>query len=107
MELLEGVPDRIEARVTATIDRLGDLQAGSRVEADAYFSRPFMRAHTQFDSFAAFCDRSPWTLEDPEDIEDVPGSRRDRYVAATTDFATWEEMQTQAAEEEIVDQLIP
>ncbi|QRV17499.1 hypothetical protein JMJ58_21945 (plasmid) [Haloterrigena salifodinae] len=88
------------------IDRIGDVQAGTRVSSDAVFSDPFMRDHTRFDSFDEFCERSPWSLRRPERIRDVDRDRLDSYVAEMTDFETWEEMDRIAAEEEIIDQVV-
>lgn len=95
-----------EARVETALDRIGELQAGTRVRSDAFFSRPFMHDHTDFESFAAFCEQSPWALDERSDIRDVPRDQLDAYVADRTDFETWEDMKTGAAEEEIIDQIV-
>jgi len=102
---IEGADD-LKSRLTAALDRLGELQAGTRVSSDGFFSRPFMREHTEFDSFGTFCDQSPWSFDTTNDIQDVPCHRLNEYVARTTDFDSWEGMKTQAAEEEIIDQII-
>lgn len=86
--------------------RLGALQAGTRVSSDASFSRPFMRDHTQFDSFEQFCERSPWAVHEPADLAGVDRRRLDDYVDETTDFEEWAEMNRLAAEEELIDQLV-
>lgn len=92
--------------VGTVIDRVGGLQAGERVESDAYFARPFVREHTQFDSFREFAERSRWSVEDPAEIRHVSRDNLDDYVAETTEFSSWEEMEACAAQEEIVDQLV-
>ncbi|WP_148414121.1 hypothetical protein [Haloferax sp. KTX1] len=96
----------LEERVESALDRIGELQAGTRVQSDAFFSQPFMSDHTEFDSFAAFCEQSPWPLDDVGDVQDVPRDRLNGYIASTTDFETWEGMKTRAAEEEIIDQIV-
>ncbi len=90
----------------AVIDRIGNVRAGTRVSSGAVFSDPFVRDHTRFDSFAEFCERSPWSLREPDDIRDVDREQLDEYVEETTDFETWDEMDTLAAEEEIIDQVM-
>jgi hypothetical protein len=106
MELqVVGLED-FEERVGNALNRICELQAGTRVQSDAFFSQSFMRDHTEFDSFAAFCTQSPWPLDDVSEIQDVAHDQLDEYIAATTDFETWEEMKTQAAEEEIIDQVV-
>jgi len=92
-------------RVESALDRLGELRAGPRVQSDARFSQSFIADHTEFDSYVRFCEQSPWDL-DRRDAEDVPRERLNEYVAAHTDFETWEELRTLAAEEEIIDQVV-
>ncbi len=103
MDLQIGDLEDLEERLQTAVTRIGTLQAGTRVRSDDFFSEPFMRDHTQFDSFTAFCEGSPWSLEKSRSIEHAPSRRLDTYVAETTDFEDWEAMKTQAAEEEIVD----
>lgn len=92
-------------RLETVQHRLGELRAGTRVGSDAAFSREFMRDHTQFDSFERFCERSPWAADEPADLAGVDRRRLDDYVAETTDFESWAEMNRLAAEEELIDQL--
>jgi len=96
----------LEERVGEALDRVNELQAGARVRSDTLFTQSFMRAHTEFDSFAAFCTQSPWALDDVTDVQDLSRDRLNEYLTATTDFETWEEMKTQAAEEEIIDRIV-
>ncbi|WP_226481589.1 hypothetical protein [Natrinema amylolyticum] len=103
MDLRTGDLVDLEGRLQTAVARIGTLQAGTRVRSDDFFSESFMRDHTQFDSFTAFCEASPWSLEDSRNIRHVRGRRLDTYVADMTDFEDWEAMKTQAAEEEIVD----
>ena len=105
MDLQVAGLEDLKDRVGTALDRIAELQMGTRIQSDAFFSEPFMDDHTEFDSFAAFCEQSPWTLEERRDIQDVTCERLDEYVAERTDFETWERMKTQAAEERIIDQI--
>jgi len=96
----------IEDRVGSMLDRLGELRACRRLRSDAVISQPFMRDHTAFDSFAEFVERSPWSLADHGAIRDVSRDALDDYVESTTDFGSWEEMETRAAEEALVEQYL-
>ncbi|MFB6166549.1 MAG: hypothetical protein ABEJ31_15425 [Haloarculaceae archaeon] len=96
----------IAETVETVLDRIGDVQAGRRVNSDAAFSDPFVRDHTQFDSFEAFRAASPWSPERDGDLRDGDRERLDAYVARTTDFETFAEMERVAAEEEIIDQVV-
>ena len=106
MDLQVAGLEDLQDRVGTALDRIGELQAGTRVQSDALFSHPFMDNHTEFTSFAAFCEESPWVLDNRSDIQNVPREQLNDYVATTTDFESWEGMKTQAAEEEIIDQII-
>jgi len=98
--------ENLEERVGKALDRIGELEAGTRVQSDTFFSQPFMRNHTEFESFTAFCEQSPWPLDGVGDIQDISREQLNEYITATTDFETWEGMKTQAAEEEIIDQIV-
>jgi hypothetical protein len=87
-------------------NRIGELQASTRVRSDAVFSDQFMRDHTEFTSFTAFCEQSQWSSHDLQNVEEVDREQLSRYVANTTGFETWGAMNAQAAEEELIDQLI-
>ncbi|GGK76413.1 MULTISPECIES: hypothetical protein [Haloarcula] len=106
MDLQVAGLEDLEERVRKAADRIGELQAGTRVHSDTFFSQQFMRNHTEFDSFDSFCTQSPLTLNDISDVQDAPRDQLNEYIAATTDFETWEGMKTQAAEEDIIDQIV-
>ncbi|MFB6172316.1 MAG: hypothetical protein ABEJ23_07260 [Haloarculaceae archaeon] len=105
MEVLTTDLDELEASLQQALDRIGDFRAGTRVDSDAFFAEPFMRAHTDYETFDAFREDAPVELDVP--VED-PATRGqvDDFVADATEFETWEEMQTTAAQEEVVDQLL-
>jgi len=106
MELQVAGLEALKDRAEMALDRIGELQAGTRVQSDAFFSQPFMDDYTAFDSFATFCEQSPWALDDRSDMPELPRDELDEYVASRTDFESWERMKTRAAEEEIIDQIV-
>jgi len=95
----------LETRVSDALERIGELQAGTRVSSEAFFSDPFMREHTEYDSFAEFCHDGPWPAAEGDPLGELPAGVLDEHVAATTEFESWEAMKTCAAEEEIVMEL--
>ena len=97
--------DPFHGRLEKAQERVFELQAGTRVDSDEFFSEEFMRSHTQFDSFHAFHRESPWDIDEGSSMDELPAERLDGYVAETTAFETWEEMKTRAAQAEILDQL--
>ena len=89
------------------LDRIGELRAGTRVSSDAFFAQPFMREHTQYNTFEAFQANAPLELDVPlDDHSETSRDRLNKYVSEVTEFETWEKMQTKAAQEEIINQLI-
>ncbi|MFB6105854.1 MAG: hypothetical protein ABEJ70_02670 [Halobacteriaceae archaeon] len=107
MEVTPGDLDDLEAALQRALDRIADYRAGTRVSADAFFPDPFMREHTRYDSFEAFREDAPVSLDVPiEGDSDRHRRRVNAFVDEATDFETWEQMQTRAAEEEILDQLL-
>jgi len=76
------------------------------ITLDEFFDPQFMVHHTQFPSFEAFCEHSPWVISGPSDIDRIPRERLDSYVARTTSFETWQEMRNRAAGREIRDRLL-
>ncbi|MFD1643874.1 hypothetical protein [Halohasta litorea] len=106
MDLQVAGLEDLEEKVETALTRIDELQAGTRVTSDTFFSQPFMRDHTEFDSFSAFCTESPWPVDDIGDLQAISRDPLNDYIATTTEFETWETMKTQAAEEEIIDQII-
>lgn len=95
----------LTARVENALARISSARIGSRLRSEEEFAASFMQTNTEFDSFEAFCEQSPWPVEDISDLQGVPRDRLDAYVDAQTDFETWEAMRTQAAEERIIEQI--
>ncbi|MFB6107871.1 MAG: hypothetical protein ABEJ82_03390 [Haloplanus sp.] len=107
MNVRLGSLDAVEASFERTLDRIGELRAGTRVGSDAFFAESFMQDHTDYDTFAAFRSDAPVELDVPiEDDADAHRRRVDDFVADATEFETWEEMRRTATQEELVDQLL-
>jgi hypothetical protein len=98
-----------EGHLGRFLEWLGEVQTGRRVGSDAVVSEPFVREHTAYDTFEEFVEDGPRSLPDPDDVDDVGSfeavdrDRLDDHVSATTDFETWEEMETRAAEEALLE----
>jgi len=61
-----------------------------RLQMTEVFTDGFMRTYTDFDSFTAFLEVSPWTVETQSDFESIPGDEFDAYVAEHSAFDSWE-----------------
>ncbi|MFC6977309.1 hypothetical protein ACFQL1_25410 [Halomicroarcula sp. GCM10025709] len=106
MDLQVAGLEDLEEKVGDALDRIGELQAGTRIQSETFFSQQFMREHTEFNSFEAFCTQSPWNLDSIGDVQDLSREQLNEYIDDTTEFQTWEGMKTQAAEEEIIDLIV-
>jgi hypothetical protein len=76
---LDGFRERVES-------------ANGEVPVDELFPADFMQNYTEFESFEAFLDRSPWTVETQSDFETIPADELDAYVRERTGFDSWEIM---------------
>lgn len=63
------------------------------------FTEEFMQLYTEFVSFEALLEASPWEVEDEEDFEAIPEDEFDTYVDEHTDFPSWEVMYQTAAQQ--------
>lgn len=76
---LDGVRERVES-------------SGGEVPTAELFTPDFMQNYTEFASFEAFLDESPWTVETRADLEAIPTAELDAYVGEHTGFDSWETM---------------
>lgn len=72
------------------------LGGENKVSPAELFPPGFMRRHTDFESFEAMLESSPWKVESGEDFITIPDGEWDDYVAANTRFDTWQKMQETA-----------
>lgn len=79
----------------------GDIRNGP----DSFYPRRFIQESTQFDSFGEFHQQSPWEMETWDEIQQIPSTQLDVYVADSTQFDSWEEMKSQAATRNLCTQL--
>lgn len=82
----------------AFVDVLNDDE---RLTVGDLFGDAFVQQYTSFESFQAFLEASPLTVESVEDFADAPRDELDRHVAETTDFQDWQSMVRAASEEHV------
>jgi hypothetical protein len=75
------------------------LDGSHEISFNELFHPAFMAHNTQFRDIDAMLDASPFTVKTSEDFERILDDEWDRYVAAHTRFANWEEMQGAAVDE--------
>lgn len=78
-------------------DDLGEVRervesSNGEVPMAELFTPNFMQNYTDFESFEAFLERSPWTVETQSDFETIPAGELDAYVRERTGFDSWETM---------------
>lgn len=93
--------------VTDNLTRLWEQLTGTQretlIDFDDLFSPSFMREHTQYESFNEFVSESHWEIETETDLDAIPLTEFDRYVAETTQFSSWNGMATTAAETDLLE----
>jgi hypothetical protein len=94
--------EHVPTRLTAVIDRALPPETRASYDSDAFFSQLFIRRHTEFESLSAFCQACPCERDTIGGVQELPADDRDDFVAATTEFETWEEMKERAALAELV-----
>jgi hypothetical protein len=88
--------------LTTAIERALSLETWVSNSREHVASESFIRRHTQFDSVNEFCVASPSDDETIGGIQQLSMDERNEFVARTTDFETWTEMQHSAAIEDLV-----
>ena len=78
------------------IQELDDTNAATLTDL---LTESFMRKYTDFESFEAFCEASPWEVETEEDLEAIPDAEADQYVNKHTQFTNSEQMMGKAHKE--------
>jgi hypothetical protein len=94
--------DPRDARLTAAVERLLAPETRSETDATDYFSDSFVNRHTDFESLEAFCRACPCERDTIGGVQGLDAAERDEFVAARTDFETWQEMTQHAAATDLV-----
>ena len=75
----------------------------NRLQGEVPFSEllppKFMVRFTNFTSFDDLLAKSGFKVDTVEDFVNIPDRERDAFIASTTRFANWDEMQQKAFEE--------
>lgn len=76
--------------------RLEELDGSHQIPFDEMFEPAFMIEFTDFTSIDEMFEASGYKVENDEDFAAIPDAEWDQFVARTTRFASWEEMQQEA-----------
>ena len=76
-----------------------EIDGSHQVPLTELFPSKFMRRHTDAHDVDQFLENSPWNIESQADFEDIPEIELDQYVDQHSEFRTWEQMQSKAAQE--------
>lgn len=75
------------------------LNGSHQVPLNELFTSSFMRKYTKFSSIDDFFKSSGFKTDTQKDLEAIPDSELDKYVAANTKFKTWKDMLGEAGSE--------
>jgi hypothetical protein len=76
--------------------RLEELDGSHQIPFDEMFEPAFMIEFTDFTSIDEMLEASGYKVETSEDFAAIPDAEWDQFVARTTRFSSWEEMQQEA-----------
>ncbi|KLU66583.1 hypothetical protein DEAC_c12490 [Desulfosporosinus acididurans] len=71
---------------------------GNTVTLSEIFTTEFMKLYTQFESIEELFSAGGFNVTTEEDYDAIPDKTIDTFVANTTNFPTWKEMLTEAAD---------
>jgi hypothetical protein len=82
--------------LTRQFDSFGEDRS---IPISELFTPRFMRTHTDAETFGAFIENSPWSVETEDDFKSIPESKWDDYVETYTVFKDWDAMLSTAFRE--------
>lgn len=77
-------------------ERLEELDGSHQIPFNEMFELAFMIEFTDFTSIDEMLEASGYKVESDEDFAAIPDAEWDQFVATTTRFSSWEEMQHEA-----------
>ena len=89
-------------RIQKEAEKLEGNHAVSLVEL---FTDEFMRQHTPYASLEELFTEGHFEVNSKEDIEAIPDKEMDDHVAQTTEFDSWEDMQSAAVKDYTIKKL--
>lgn len=75
-----------------------ELDGTHEIPFSELFTPAFMHKYTIFSSFDELLEAGNFHAETSEEFEAIPDEPFDKHIAATTRFATWEDMLEKATE---------
>lgn len=85
--------DRGLRRLQENLEELSDTH---NVPFPELFSREFMQEHTDYQSFEAMLDASPFDVTTAEEFKAIPDDDWELFIRKVTRFDSWLEMQKEA-----------
>lgn len=86
-------------------DKVEELEEGVNVPLDELLTPTFMSSYTDLQSADELLNKSPFTIDTPEDFAAVPDAEWDDYISSVSVFQDWDSMLGKAMEEWTVKQL--
>lgn len=89
--------EHLQQRLADLQQRAEALDGTHELPATDLLTDRFMRANTEFGTFADMIKASGFKIENAEDFKAIPDDHWDAFVAAHTSFRSWQEMLNAAA----------
>ncbi|KZE67035.1 hypothetical protein AWM68_19790 [Fictibacillus phosphorivorans] len=97
--------DEFEKKLNQMAETAKEYEDGKSVDFNQLFNQGFMVEYTDFKSIDEFFEKSPFTVNTQEDLEQLDESQLDGWVKEITRFSTWEEMLGKAGTEHLAKEL--
>ena len=91
--------DELHRNLDKLRKNIESLSGEHEVSFTELFPSGFMARYTNFTSFDDLLTQSGFKVETREDFANIPDAAWDAFIASTTRFVNWEEMQQKAFEE--------
>lgn len=91
--------DEFEKKLKKIQSDVNKLSGERTVSFDELFNSDFMDKHTKFQSFEELLKGGGFVVNSPEDFAAISDDEFDKHISKTTDFDSWGDMQSRAAEE--------
>jgi hypothetical protein len=91
--------DELHRNLDQLQKNIESLASKHEVSFSELFPPSFMAWYSNFTSFDDMLAKSGFKVKSTEDFVNIPDAAWDAFIASTTRFANWEEMQQKAFEE--------
>lgn len=88
--------DKLSKELSRLEKNAENLSKKESVTFSELFNRKFLSKHSSFTSFDDLAEKSPFTINNEEDFKAIPDDEWEKFITESTDFSSWDDMQSEA-----------